>query len=110
MAKGKITNHQKCAVITAMDVVGGKWKIIVLNFLSEGTMRFKELENTIGLVSPKMLTTVLEDLEKAGLVNRVVAMQKPLKVEYSLTEKGKLIIPVIESLEKLGQDLMRREC
>lgn len=103
--KAKIANHQKCPVVTAIDIVGGKWKIITLNYLLDGTMRFKELEKAIGIVSPKMLTKVLEDLEHEGLVNRVVATQKPLKVEYSLTDKGKLIKPVIESLEKLGEKL-----
>lgn len=107
--KAKVESHQKCPVVTAIDIVGGKWKIITLNYLISGTMRFKELEKAIGIVSPKMLTKVLEDLEHEGLINRVVAMQKPLKVEYSLTERGKFIKPVIESLEKLGEKLMKSQ-
>lgn len=106
--KEEAVSTQKCPVVTAVDAVGGKWKIIVLNFLLDRTMRFKELERAIAIVSPKMLTKVLEDLEKEGLINRVVAVQKPLKVEYSLTSKGKLVKPVIESLEKLGEKLIKR--
>ena len=94
-----------CPSFKLMQLLGSKWVLIVLNFLAYGTYRFKELESTIGTISPKMLTSVLETLEQEGLVKRTVSSSKPLKVEYALTDKGKLITPLLEEIQKMATSL-----
>ncbi len=100
-----VNEKQKCAILNAMDVLEGKWKIIVLYRLSEETLRFKELQHMVAGISPKMLTSVLEGLENDGMISRTVAMTKPLKVEYALTAKGILIKPVLAALDTFGKEL-----
>jgi DNA-binding HxlR family transcriptional regulator len=94
-----------CPSFKLMQLLGSKWVLIVLNFLAYGILRFKELESRIGSISPKMLTSVLETLENEGLVSRTVSSSKPLKVEYALTDKGKLIVPLLEEIQKMATHL-----
>ena len=86
----------------ALDIIGGKWKMPVLWRLNKRKWRYGELKKDLGTVTHKMLSEQLKDLEKYGLIKRKVYPQVPLKVEYSLTVKGKTVIPVIESLREWG--------
>ena len=93
-----IQNNYNCALELTMDLIGGKWKLIILWHLLDGSKRFNQLDKLIPAITQKMLTTQLRELEGKGLVNRKVYPQVPPKVEYSLSERGR-------SLEKILNDL-----
>lgn len=99
-------NHsQQCPVTTALSVIGGKWKVIILWHLKEGGVkRFGELQRLVRGISQKMLTQELRDLEESGLVSRKVYPVVPPKVEYSLTETGWSLKPVLEQLCDWGTE------
>jgi DNA-binding HxlR family transcriptional regulator len=98
------TNAQTCPVTTALSVIGGKWKVIILWHLQGGVKRFGELQRQVNGISQKMLTQELRDLEESGLVNRKVYPVVPPKVEYSLTETGWSLKPVLEQLCAWGTE------
>ena len=87
-----------------MEVIGGKWKGLALYHLMDGTMRFNELKRTMGNVTQRMLTKQLRELEADGLVKREVYPVVPPKVEYSLTEKGESLRPIIMALRAWGAE------
>jgi DNA-binding HxlR family transcriptional regulator len=99
-------NHTlQCPVTTALSVIGGKWKVIILWHLKEGGVkRFGELQRLVRGISQKMLTQELRDLEESGLVSRKVYPVVPPKVEYSLTETGWSLKPVLEQLCEWGSE------
>ena len=92
-----------CPVEAALDVIGGKWKAVILFHLVRGTKRFSELQREMGSVTQRMLTKQLRELESSGLVNRKVYPVVPPKVEYSLSPKGKTLEPILESLKLWGE-------
>lgn len=94
----------KDPVNVTLNVIGGKWKSLILWYLSQGTLRFSELEEKIEGVTQKMLTQQLRELEKDQLVKRKVYPVVPPKVEYSITEYGKTLSPVLESMAKWGEN------
>nr|WP_239548769.1 helix-turn-helix domain-containing protein [Streptococcus loxodontisalivarius] len=85
-----------------MSLIGDKWKILILRDLLQGTMRFGELRKSIGSVSQKVLTSQLRDMEAQGLVNRKVYAEVPPRVEYSLTDTGMSLSPVIDAMWDWG--------
>ncbi len=97
-----------CPVTTALTVIGGKWKVIILWHLQDKVKRFGELQKAISGISQKMLTQELRDLEESGLVHRQVFPVVPPRVEYRLTEFGKTLAPVMEQLCSWGQSFQRR--
>lgn len=86
----------------AMDRIGGTWKMPILWRLKDKVMRYSELKNDIPHITDKMLTTQLRDLEGEGFIHREVYPVVPPKVEYSITEKGKTCIPIIETIRNYG--------
>ena len=100
---GGTTFH--CAMDVTMKYIGGKWKSVVLWYLKNKTYRFGELKKQIPDITEKMLSIQLKALEKDGLVNRQSFDEVPLRVEYSLTEFGKSLIPVLNAIAKWGRDL-----
>lgn len=92
-----------CPVEAALEVIGGKWKGVILYHLTLGTKRFSELQREIGTVTQRMLTKQLRELEGTGLVHREVFPVVPPKVEYSLTEKGQTLIPILTALKGWGE-------
>lgn len=90
--------QNRCPVELALDVVGGKWKPLILYRLSRGTLRFGQLQRAIPDVSQRMLTLHLRELERDGVVRRHVFPEVPPKVEYSLTEPAKHLVPILEEL------------
>jgi DNA-binding HxlR family transcriptional regulator len=94
-----------CAMDVTMDYIGGKWKTVVLWYLRNKTMRFGELRKQIPEITEKMLSIQLKALEDDGVIERKVYAEVPLRVEYSLTEFGKTLIPVLESIAKWGRNL-----
>ncbi len=96
-----------CPIERAVDVLDGKWTLLILRELFGGTRRFGELRASLHGVSPKTLTERLRFLEDRGLVRRTVHPEIPPKVEYSLTENGRSAWPVIEALRDWGESLGR---
>ncbi len=86
----------------AMDRIGGTWKMPILWRLKDRVMRFSELKRDISHITDKMLTTQLRELEAEGFIHREVYPVVPPKVEYSMTEKGKTCIPIIETIRNYG--------
>lgn len=91
-----------CPVTKAMKVIGGKWKPIILFLISNEINRFGEMQRSLIGISKQMLTKELRELEKDGIIDRKVYAVVPPKVEYSISAKGKKVLPVIKELEKLG--------
>ena len=88
-----------CGIRNLLDRVGDKWSLMIIDMLSEGTLRYSELDHKIESISQKMLTVTLKSLETDGLINRKVYPQIPPKVEYSLTELGATLLPSITMLK-----------
>jgi DNA-binding HxlR family transcriptional regulator len=90
-----------------LDVIGGKWKPIIIYALKNGTLRFSELLDQIQpIITQRMLTKQLRQLEEDGLITRKVYTQVPPKVEYSLTETGKSLMPILDQLCDWGYEHM----
>lgn len=99
----------ECPLEMTIDLIGGKWKVLLLWHLSNGVIRFNEFNRIFPDVSAKMLTQQLRDLEKNGFVHREVYPQVPPKVEYSLTDLGRTIIPILQEMNKWGRSLINMD-
>ena len=84
-------------------MISDKWKVLILRDLMPGTKRFGELKKSVGNVSQKVLTAQLRTMEESGLVNRKVYAEVPPRVEYSLTELGKSLKPILDSMRAWGE-------
>ena len=93
-----------CPVETTLTLIGDKWKVLILRDLMSGTKRFGELKKSIGTVSQKVLTAQLRDMEANGLVHRDVYAEVPPRVEYSLTELGQSLKPILDAMWNWGED------
>ena len=93
-----IENPNNCPITHAMNIIGGKWKPIIIFLLSRGSMRFGKLVLFMPGISRKVLTDQLRELESDGLINREKFAETPPRVEYSLTEKSEELIPILWSL------------
>lgn len=91
-----------CPVETTLLLIGNKWKVLILRDLMEGTKRFGALKRSIGSVSQKVLTQQLRAMEADGLVHREVYAEVPPRVEYSLTELGKSLKPILDAMMDWG--------
>ncbi|AXY73561.1 transcriptional regulator [Paraflavitalea soli] len=91
-----------CGMIYAVDMLGGRWKLLILYKLEARTLRFSELKKRIPNITDRMLTLHLQELEKNGLVLRNAYAEVPPRVEYQLTESAKQLIPVWKQLEEWG--------
>ncbi|MDO4693141.1 MAG: helix-turn-helix domain-containing protein [Eikenella sp.] len=92
-----------CPVRTTLGIIGGKWKVLILYHLSSDTRRFNELQRLLPGITQRMLTLQLRELEADGIVHREVYPQVPPKVEYSLTDFGRTLLPVIEAMHRWGE-------
>lgn len=93
-----------CPVETTLMLIGDKWKVLVLRELMPGTKRFGELKKSIGSVSQKVLTAQLRQMEESGLVIRTVYPEVPPRVEYTLTELGRSLKPVLDAMSTWGME------
>ena len=96
-----------CPVETTLELIGGKYKALILWHLSAGKLRFSELRKCVSSATPKMLTQQLRELESYQLVHREVDPVIPPKVEYSLTETGKSLMPVLVAIRDWGAEYLR---
>ncbi|MEC7119476.1 MAG: helix-turn-helix domain-containing protein [Pseudomonadota bacterium] len=95
--------HLACPMSIALAVVGGKWKGLILYHLHDGTKRFNQLMRLMPSITQRMLTRQLRELEAHGVIERRIYPQIPPKVEYSLSELGQTVIPVIQQLSSWGR-------
>lgn len=98
------TNPYKCPIDATLSLIGGKYKALILwKLLEDDVCRFNELQKFLTPITPKMLTQQLREMERDGLVNRVVYPVVPPKTEYSLTEFGESIIPILNAMNSWGR-------
>lgn len=91
-----------CGMIYATDILGGRWKLLILYKLEGRTLRFGELKGRIPNITDRMLTLHLQELEKNGLVVRTVYAEMPPRVEYHLSESARQLAPIWKQLEQWG--------
>ena len=96
-----------CPVSTTLDMIGGKYKALILWHLSDGTLRYTQLRKQVAGATPKMLTQQLRELENDQLIHREVYAVIPPKVEYSLTELGKSLLPILVSMRDWGAEYLK---
>jgi DNA-binding HxlR family transcriptional regulator len=92
----------RCPVQAALDVIGGKWKPLILWYLGDNVVRFGELQKGLPGVNAKMLTKQLRELEEDGVIRRTVYPEVPPRVEYTITNFGKTLLPIMEALCNWG--------
>ena len=97
-----------CPVETTLTLISDKWKALILRDLLPGTKRFGELKKSIGHVSQKVLTAQLRQMEQSGLVNRKVYAEVPPKVEYSLTDVGYSLKPILDAMWTWGEEYQKK--
>jgi len=112
MAKTTTRKNDKksvsCPVETTIAAVGGRWKVLVIHHLLDGSQRFGELTRLLGGVSARTLTRQLRELEESGIIDRHVHQQIPPKVEYSLTSLGRELRPVLYAMHSWGEAAEKR--
>ena len=93
-----------CPVETTLTLIGDKWKVLILRDLLTGTKRFGELKKSIGNVSQKVLTAQLRAMEENGLLTRTVYAEVPPRVEYTLTDLGESLKPILDAMWNWGEE------
>lgn len=101
-ASGHSHERPTCAVETTLDIIGGRWKVLILRQLLFGVKRFNELHRALPGITQKMLTQQLREMEQDGIIHREVYAQVPPKVEYSLTPLGHSLVPILEAMHQWG--------
>lgn len=97
-----------CPVEVTIDVIGGKWKSLIYYFLQDGSLRFGELKKRIPGITQKMLTRHLREMEEDGIIKRDIYAEVPPRVEYSLTEYGLTLEPILNAMLDWGMEHIRR--
>ena len=101
------TQEYFCGVAVTLELIGGKWKGVILWHLSHKTLRFSQLKRRLTGITQKMLTQQLRDLEANGLVNRKVFAEVPPRVEYSMSETGRTLPPILQQMCDWGKNQIR---
>jgi DNA-binding HxlR family transcriptional regulator len=102
-----MTKVYGCPVEVTLDVLGGKWKTVILRHLSKRTLRYNQLHSRMPNITQRILTLQLKELEEDGLIQRIVFDERIKRVEYSLTEYGKSVEPILELMCEWGKQRMR---
>jgi DNA-binding HxlR family transcriptional regulator len=103
-------NHCNCPIEATLNVIGGKWKPMILCLLANDTLRYNKIQQLMPEVSPKMLTKQLRELEYDGLILRKMYPEIPPKVEYSITDFGRTVLPVLKTLLDWGAEYLGKQC
>jgi DNA-binding HxlR family transcriptional regulator len=103
-----VRSMQVCPVEVAIAVLGGAWKMTAVKYLAQRTHRFGDLRRAVGPVTPRVLTRQLRELEADGVILRTVYAEVPPRVEYSLTELGRTLEPIVSALDGWGADYVER--
>ncbi len=93
-------NKTKCPIWNTMEIISKKWSVLIIYTLLSGDKRFKEIEDSLPMVCPKMISERLKELEKLKLIERKVYPQRPVKITYTLSKKGKSLYKIIEAIKK----------
>ena len=101
--------NSDCPVCRTADIVCGKWTLLVIRDLAEGRARFCELERSLEGISPRTLSLRLRALEEEGIVVRKTYPEVPPRVEYALTEKGRALLPLVESMRVYGREWLNED-
>ena len=109
MEKSEIQELPACPVETTMTLISDKWKVLILRDLMSGTKRFGELRKSIGHVTQKVLTAQLRQMEESGLLTRKVYAEVPPRVEYSLTELGYSLKPILDAMWDWGTEYKKQQ-
>jgi len=104
--KDKCVQYDKCPMVLIQDMISGKWKIMILWYLSYSKLRFSDIQRKLPNVAHKVLSRQLKSLEEDNLIHRKVYPVVPPKVEYSLTDVGKKMIPILEMMHKFGAEYL----
>lgn len=102
MTRNHTHKSTSCPVETTLEVIGGRWKVLIIHHLIENKKRFGELTRLLGEISPRTLSKQLRELEADGVVDRKDFGEIPPKVEYSLTAMGRTLQPVLQAMEEWG--------
>jgi DNA-binding HxlR family transcriptional regulator len=102
MSKVSLSDVQNCPVTATMQVIGGKWKILILYLIFNDINRFGKMSMVLKDISKQMLTTQLRELENDGLIERKIYPEIPPRVEYFFTEKGRSLMPLITMMKEWG--------
>lgn len=102
-----MTRNTTCPVETTLRLIGNRWKILIIRDLMGGTRRFGELKKSVGEITQKVLTSNLREMEADGLVTRTAYAEMPPRVEYSLTEAGRSLRPIIDAMTLWGEEYQR---
>ena len=106
IATSNTKDRLSCPVEATLEVIGGRWKVLILRELMPGVRRFNELHRSLCGVTQKMLTQQLRELEADGLIHREVYPQVPPKVEYSLTRTGETLATVLKAMHEWGEQYL----
>lgn len=104
--KDKCAKYTKCPMVLVQEIISGKWKILILWYLSYSTLRFSDLQKKLPNVSQKVLSRQLKSMEEDNIIHREVYPVVPPKVEYSLTDTGRKLIPILEMMHKFGAEYL----
>lgn len=104
--KEKCAKYEKCPMVLVQDIVSGKWKILILWYLSYSKLRFSDIQRKLPNVSQKVLSRQLKSMEEDNLIHRKVYPVVPPKVEYSLTDVGERLIPILEMMHTFGAEYL----
>jgi DNA-binding HxlR family transcriptional regulator len=96
------TERASCPVERTLEVIGGRWKVLILRELFPGVRRFGQLHRALHGITQKMLTQQLREMEEDGIIHREIYLQVPPKVEYSLTPLGESLKPILDSMHEWG--------
>ncbi|CAG7645003.1 winged helix-turn-helix transcriptional regulator [Paenibacillus allorhizosphaerae] len=96
-------DHYRCLVDVALEVIGAKWKPLIIHHLCRKPHRFRELERKVPFITRKMLIQHLRELERHGVVSREIRPARPVQVEYAITEYGQTLYPVLQALSDWGK-------
>lgn len=106
LSKEDFEKHfQNCPVTQTLNIIGGKWKPVILTRIRMGINRFGLMQRSIPTISKQMLTAQLRELEEDGLVDRKVFAEVPPRVEYTVTKRGAEVFPILEAMAKWGKGL-----
>lgn len=104
--KEQCLKYDTCPMVLVQNLLSGKWKILILWYLSYNTLRFSDIKRRLPNITQKMLTQQLRSLEEDGLIFRTVYNIIPPKVEYGLTETGKKVIPILNLMHSFGSEYL----
>ena len=102
-----MTRNTTCPLETTLRLIGNRWKVLIIRDLKVGTRRFGELKKSVGEITQKVLTSNLREMEADGLVTRTAYAEMPPRVEYSLTEAGRSLRPIIDAMTLWGEENQR---